>query len=440
MNSVSARPARPRIKMAEIAAAAEVSVPTVSKVLNGRADVAAKTRQRVEETMAALGYARGKRRNGFEPKLLDVVFIDLGPYSSELIKGAQDAALAKGCRLTVSALPDEARQRAWLESLERGHTDGVILVVAELSETHRRRLEKLRVPVVIVDPMADPPANVPSVGVTNWTGGMRATEHLLALGHVRIGMVAGDTRQLFYRARVDGYRAALEHAELQIDSRLIAIGNYDYSAAFAAAKIMLQLPDRPTAIFASSDFHAMGVYEAARLNGLRIPDDLSVVGFDDILMAQWASPPLTTMHQPLAEMAELAVHILLDRQDTDRKPRMELETRLVVRASTAPPRATARRLDGATLQAAEVSDDRVSAAVNSPELFSPACFCPWPFSLWQCRQVSCGDQSAIRSAIMSARASAHLISPTGWCGIQCCQSRLRCAVQPGLCEITPHPR
>ena len=122
--------------------------------------------------------------------------------------------MLKGCRLTVSALPDEARQRAWLESLERGHTDGVILVVAELSQVHRQRLEKLRVPVVIVDPMADPPPNVPSIGVTNWIGGMRATEHLIALGHVRIGMVAGNTRQLFYRSRLDGYRAALEHAGL----------------------------------------------------------------------------------------------------------------------------------------------------------------------------------------------------------------------------------
>ncbi len=346
--------ARPRVKMAEIAAAAQVSVPTVSKVLNGRADVAAVTRQRVEETMVALGYARAKRRNGFEPKLLDLVFHELSPYASELTRGAQDAALLKGCRLTVSALPDEARQRAWLESLERSHTDGVILVVAELSEAHRQRLKKLHVPVVIVDPMADPPPNVPSIGVTNWIGGMRATEHLIALGHTKIGMIAGNTRQLFYRTRLDGYRAALEHAGIAVDPRLIAIGTYEYPDAFAAAKVMLQSPDAPTAIFACTDIHAMGVYEAARVNGLRIPDDLSVVGFDDIPMAEWASPPLTTMHQPLAEMAELAVHILLDRQDGDRSPRMELETKLVVRASTAPPPRCPSGAKGARLPAAEV--------------------------------------------------------------------------------------
>jgi LacI family transcriptional regulator len=353
MKGAATGTARPRIKMAEIAAAAEVSVPTVSKVLNGRADVAAATRQRVEQTMETLGYARAKRRNGFEPKLLDLVFTELSPYASELTRGAQDAALAKGCRLTVSALPDEARQRAWIESLERSHTDGVILVVAELSQVHRQRLEKLRVPIVIVDPMADPPPNIPSVGVTNWVGGMRATEHLIALGHVRIGMVAGDTRQMFYRSRLDGYRAALEHAGLQADPRLVAIGTYNYAEAFAEAKQMLHSPNPPTAIFACSDIHAMGIYEAARVSGLRIPDDLSVVGFDDIPMAEWASPPLTTMHQPLAQMAELAVHVLLDRQDWDRSLRMELETRLVVRASTAPPRAQSKRLSEAAFQPAD---------------------------------------------------------------------------------------
>ena len=265
--------ARRRITMAEVAVAAKVSVPTVSKVLNGRADVAAETRHRVENALSAAGYARSKRRKVEESKLLDLVFTELGPYASEIIRGAQDAALSQGCRITVSALPDEVRQRAWLESLERGHTDGVILAVAELSAVHRQRLETFRVPMVIVDPIGDPPPTVPSVGVTNWIGGMQATEHLIELGHTRIGMIAGRTRKLCNQARLDGYRAALAHAELPIDPDLIAIGAYDHATALAAAKIMLALPNPPTAIFATSDLHAFGVYEAARLRGLRLPED-----------------------------------------------------------------------------------------------------------------------------------------------------------------------
>jgi LacI family transcriptional regulator, galactose operon repressor len=327
-----------RVTMAEIAAVAEVSVPTVSKVLNGRFDVAAETRQRVEDALETSGYPRGRRRHAEAPRVLELVFTELGPYASEIIRGASEAALARGGRVTVNALSDEKGERAWIDNLERGNADGVILAMADLSEGTRLRLRNLATPIVIVDPVGDPSASTRSVGVTNWIGGMRATEHLIELGHRRIGMIGGRTRKLCNQARLDGYRAALEHAGLAIDPDLIAVGNPDHPSALAAARVMLNRPDRPTAIFATSDLHALGVYEAARLHGLRLPDDLSVVGFDDIPMAAWASPPLTTMRQPLAEIASLAVRMLLDPHTADLSHRMELATKLVVRGSTTTPR------------------------------------------------------------------------------------------------------
>jgi LacI family transcriptional regulator len=323
-----------RVTMAEIAATAEVSVPTVSKVLNGREDVSTETRQRVEDVLVSARYARVKRRRTETPRALELVFTEFGPYASEIIRGASATALARGTRVTVNELADEASERAWIDNLERGGADGVILAMADLAPGTALRLSNLATPVVVIDPIGDPPPSINSVGVTNWIGGMRATDHLIELGHRRIGLVGGRTRKLCNQARLDGYRAALEHAGLSIDPELIAVGNPDHATALAAAQAMLARSDRPTAIFATSDLHAMGVYEAARLHGLRLPDDLSVVGFDDIPLAAWASPPLTTMRQPLAEIASLAARMLLEPQEAGLSHRTELSTKLVVRSST----------------------------------------------------------------------------------------------------------
>ena len=329
-----------RITMAEIALAAEVSVPTVSKVLNGRVDVAAETRRRVEEILQTTGYSRSKREAKREPWLIDLVFSEFGPYATEIIKGAEEAALSNKCRITVSALTDDHKETRWLDNLGPGRTDGVILVFTELSQTHRDRLGALGVPIVIVDPLNHPDPRTPSVGVANWAGGLMATEHLIGLGHTRIGIIAGRMAMACNQARLDGYRAALTRAGIAIDPALISVGAHRHPSALNAASAMLDLADRPTAIFATNDLHAMGVYEAARLHGLRLPEDLSVVGFDDIPLAEWASPPLTTMHQPLAEMATLAVRMLLGDEPTGLSNRMELATSLVVRSSTAAPRRT----------------------------------------------------------------------------------------------------
>ena len=159
---------------------------------------------------------------------------------------------------------------------------------------------------MVIDPAGDPGQDVPAVGATNWQGGLAATRHLLELGHRRIGVISGPARMMCSRARVDGYRAALETAGLAVrpgPGRARATSTT--RPATRAGLELLRLPDRPTAIFAGNDLQALGLYEAARELGLRIPEDLSVVGFDDLPLARWVGPPLTTVRQPLTEMAEV---------------------------------------------------------------------------------------------------------------------------------------
>jgi len=338
------RVARDRVTLADIAMAAGVSVPTVSKVLNGHADVAAKTRSRVEALLADYNYAAPRRAG--RPGLIDLVFADLSPWAVEIIRGAEEAASAEGCRIAVSVVSGEPATKEWLARLLTSQTDGVILVLTELSPAYRAQLAAMHMPVVIVDPVGQPDPRIPSIGATNWAGGLMATEHLIELGHRRIGTITGRPSLLCSQARLDGYRAALERTGIAADPALVYSGDFHFEAALAAATDMLNLADPPTAIFAGSDMQAMGVYEAARLHRLRIPDELSVVGFDDLPMSGWVSPPLTTIVQPLAQMAAMAtrtVLALLDGRSDTSSNRVELATSLILRSSTAPPGKSAGR-------------------------------------------------------------------------------------------------
>ncbi|MBX6354679.1 MAG: LacI family DNA-binding transcriptional regulator [Micromonosporaceae bacterium] len=330
-----------RVTIAEIAACAGVSVPTVSKVLNGRPDVSRQTRRRIEALLAEHDYIRSGTRTRRRAGVIDLVFTELTPWSLEIIRGAEQAARAGRSRIVVEVVAGDAERDRWLDRLASGQTQGLILVLTELSAAHRQRLAELHLPVVIVDPVGhpDPDSRIPSVGAANWAGGLMATEHLIQLGHRRIGKITGPAALLCSQARLDGYRAALERAGIPVDPRLIRSGDFHYRSALLAAGAMLRLPDRPTAIFAGSDEQALGVYEAARRQGLRVPEELSVVGFDDVSPAEWASPPLTTVRQPLAEMAALATRTLLSLADGSHpvNHRLELATELVVRDSTAPP-------------------------------------------------------------------------------------------------------
>lgn len=216
---------------------------------------------------------------------------------------------------------------------------GVVLVLSDLDQAQQAQLTSRDIPFVVMDPAGDPGQQVPAVGTTNWDGGVAATRHLLDLGHRRIGMIAGPRRMMCSRARTDGYRAALDMAGIAFDPDLIREGDFHHEAGHLAGLELLRLPDRPTAVFTGNDLQALGLYEAARELGLRIPEDLSVVGFDDLPMARWVGPPLTTVRQPLTEMAEAAARMVIDlaRGHQPSTLRVDLATSLVERSSTAPP-------------------------------------------------------------------------------------------------------
>lgn len=322
-----------RVTIAHIANAAGVSVPTVSKVVNGRADVAPETRERVERMLREHGYQRPEPARETRAPLLDVVFNELeSPWAMEIIKGVEEVARENGLGVVLSAQEGPgALGRSWVDAVAARRSAGLILVVSELSDEQISRLTARRIPFVVVDPAGEPADGVPSVGATNWNGGLAATRHLLELGHTRIGMIGGPSRMLCSRARVDGYRAALETAGLEVDPELIRWGTFHVEAGFEHGQALLELDDPPTAIFAGSDLQAFGVYEAARVLGVEIPTQLSVIGFDDLPMARWVGPPLTTIRQPLTEMAATAARLALG-QSSDQ--RVELATTLVVRQST----------------------------------------------------------------------------------------------------------
>ncbi|WP_229716092.1 LacI family DNA-binding transcriptional regulator [Mangrovihabitans endophyticus] len=325
--------------IATIAREAGVSVPTVSRVLNGRTDVSPQTRDRIERLLHEHGYRRrASRRQPGRAALIDLVFNDLNsPWAVELIRGVEEVTHAAGVGTVVSAVHSRSSStRQWLQNLRARASDGVIFVITEMTLPIHAELQRLNIAAVIVDPAGGVATGVPTIGATNWAGGLSATQHLVELGHRRIALVAGPKNVLCSRARLDGYRAALEAAGIPVEKSLIAQGDFYHESGFTAGTELLAQPDPPTAIFASSDQMALGVYEAARRRGLRVPDDISIIGFDDLPESRWASPPLSTVRQPLAEMGGLAARtaLRLAAGEPIETPRVELATELVVRDST----------------------------------------------------------------------------------------------------------
>ncbi|MFE3930122.1 LacI family DNA-binding transcriptional regulator [Streptomyces sp. YIM B13508] len=333
--------------LAVVAREAGVSVPTASKVVNGREDVAPETRRRVTEALDRLGYVRRHRFDGAgATPLVDLVVNTLDDSASgAVLHGAETAAHDAGLEVVVCAARtrtgSERPGRAWLERLVLRGSAGVLFHLAEPSPAQCVRLEQHRVPFALIDPACEPPSGAVSVGGANWQGGVTATEHLLALGHERVAVLAGPPgRTLSGRARLAGYRSALASAGVRHRPEYVRHADgTDDAAAGRVMRELLGLPEPPTAVFLCSDRMAPGVYGALAERGLRVPEDMSVVGFDDLPEARWLPPPLTTVRQPLAEMAATALHLLLRMREGHRpeSTRTELSTRLVERASTAPP-------------------------------------------------------------------------------------------------------
>jgi DNA-binding LacI/PurR family transcriptional regulator len=328
-----------KVTIADIAAEAGVSVPTVSKVMNGRSDVARETRARVEEIIRRHGYQRRADERYRKSNLIELMFHELeSAWALEIIRGVEQVVSDNGMAVVLSESQGRLRPgQGWLENVLARRPVGVVAVFSDLGTDQLGKLRARGIPIVVVDPVGEPADETPSIGATNWQGGLTATRHLIELGHTRIAMIGGPKNVLCSRARVDGYRAALETAGLTVDPELVRHGDFHVEAGYKQFTELLTVKDRPTAVFAGSDLQAVGVCEAARAAGLNVPRDLSVVGFDDLPVARWVGPPLTTVRQPLQEMAAAAARmaITLARGGKLEHHRVELATSLVVRSSTA---------------------------------------------------------------------------------------------------------
>lgn len=329
-----------RVRLSDIAASTGYSLATVSKVLNGKTDISEETRQKIDDALAASGYKRRGNGAAEEQRYIEIIFQDFETvWALEVLRGViHEAKQNKVSVITTETGGHDGSKEYWLDGVLRRRPIGVILVFSNLSQNEKHTLDSNKIPYVIFDPSGDPAVDDMSVQADNWTGGVLATRHLLSLGHTRIGIITGPEDMLCSRARLDGYASALAEQGIPVSPDMVTEGDFTTEGGYAQAMELLANPERPTAIFASSDLQAMGVYEAARQNDLRIPEDLSVVGFDDVQTAAFLGPSLTTVKQPLQDMASAAARILIDTADGKSMQRQViLPTTLVVRNSTRKP-------------------------------------------------------------------------------------------------------
>jgi DNA-binding LacI/PurR family transcriptional regulator len=322
--------------LAAIANEAGVSVSAVSKVLNGRTDVAADTRARVAGLLRQHGY-RVASQIGFG--VVDLLIGGLySPWAEELIRGAVEAAEEADVSVIVTTVISAGDFARWLDRATRRGTGGALCVLHLPGSRELRRLTAARIPLVLIDPPEEPGQGIRSVGTTNWLGGLLATRHLIELGHERIAVI-GQDQMWSGVARLAGYRAAMMDAGLGVDAQLVRHDAFSAAGGRHQARLLLGLAEPPTAIVTGNDAQAFGVLQALGERGLHAPADISVVGFDDVPVSAWATPPLTTVRQPLAAMSATAFRMLHAGPAGPEEPHhIELATTLVVRDSTSPPR------------------------------------------------------------------------------------------------------
>jgi LacI family transcriptional regulator len=328
--------------MRDVAEHAGVSVTTVSHVINETRPVSDALRERVLAAVDELGYqpnvlARSLRRG--ETHTIGMIVPDsANPFFAEVARGVEDTSFEQGYSVILcNSDGDLDKELLYANVLAEKRVDGILFVAAGVSTEHIRDLQSRRMPLVVVD-REIPGAAVDSVLTHNCHGGRLATRHLLELGHRRIGCITGPSDVTPSAERVTGYRQVLDGDGIPVDEALIVKGDFQYESGYQAACQLLAMDDPTTAIFACNDLMAVGATRAALEMGWKVPTGLSVVGFDDVRLASFANPPLTTIVQPKYEMGVVAATMLLERmRDLDMSPRRRvLDTSLLIRQSTAP--------------------------------------------------------------------------------------------------------
>ncbi len=326
------------ITIEDVARAAGVSVSTVSRVLNDKDDVAPETYQKVQSVIAELGYTSSlaarsmrSRRTG----VIGLIMPDLeDPFCIQVMKGIHRAIVALDYDLiaytsgSIRQHSKASREQHYVSLLNGSITDGIIVV------TPAATTFSTAAPVVAIDPNNECP-ECPTVIATNRAGALEAMEYLIGLGHRRIGFIGGRPDLQCAQQRLQGYEAALQQAGIALDPALITVGDFTKEAGRRCAQQLLSLPVPPTAIFAANDQSALGAIEAAREAGRHVPDDLSVIGFDNIPETAYFHPPLTTVDQFLDRMGYVATEMLLrliQGESVDGQV-YHMPTRLVIRDS-----------------------------------------------------------------------------------------------------------
>jgi LacI family transcriptional regulator len=332
------------ITIIDVAREAKVSLTTTSRVINNAVHVRPEKRERVRRAMARLGYTVNPQarslRGGFS-HMVGLVVRDVGTaYAGEIVRGIDlELAESQYDLMLYTTHVRRTQESAYVTMLSRGMADGLLLILPRQPEAYLQVLRARHYPHVLIDHQGIDNRG-PAVGATNWQGALDVTNYLIELGHRRIGFITGDLVLGCARDRLAGYHAALKQFGIPADPGLICEGDFFQTRGYTAANELLALSDPPTAIFASNDVMAFGVMEGVRDHHLRIPEDISIVGFDDVPQATQVHPPLTTVRQPLEQMGRAAARLLLELiQEPDRPPpRIELPTEIAIRATAQKPR------------------------------------------------------------------------------------------------------
>ena len=333
-----------KVTIVEIARKGGVSVGTVSRVINNDTHVAPDTRERVSNIMQELGYVANRQARslrGSKTNVIGVLVPDLGTsYIGEIMHGIDnELGLAQLDLMLFTTHRTAIKEVNYVANLVRGMVDGLLLVLPRNPADYIGTLTCRKFPFVLIDHQGVGD-ECPSVGATNWPGAYNATEYLLKLGHKRIGFITGSMDLGAATERLAGYKSALRTHHIPEDPGLIYEGTFAQLDGYTGACALLDIENPPTAIFASNDVMAMGAMDAVRSRGLRIPEYISILGFDDVPQAALVRPALTTVRQPLEQMGGVATQMLLDLLKNPDKhlERIELPTELIVRGSTSSPR------------------------------------------------------------------------------------------------------
>jgi LacI family transcriptional regulator len=330
--------ARPTIY--DVARLAGVSTATVSRALNGTGKIAPATREAIDAAVEQLGYQPSAAARSLVTKTSQTIALLLpditNPFYADLVSGIQERVFETGhTMLLCTTEGDAAREEQYLSLLRAKHVDGALVDGLVLPSDRIAHFVREGLPIVCLDRDIDS-TTVPLVQVDNRLGAKLATEHLLELGHMRIAHVEGAPELGISADRVDGYLAAYHELGLEPDPKLRAVGSFTEAGGYAATRELLDRAEF-TAVFAANDLSALGVINALVEGGRRVPEDVSVVGFDDLRLARFTTPPLTTVHQPAREIAQRATQLLLELAagETVTELRHLLPPEFVVRGSTA---------------------------------------------------------------------------------------------------------